>query len=452
MLRRIYGLEAQGSPQIHSNNGTLRRYLSSSAPSDFDSFRRQESIFACLNLTLIVYLLLIHIVFTLSVGNLTPQVVITLLAAFIFELGKLAWLYTLTSRVAERALRVVTWWSIGFNTLLTLLLMVLTRGEDSQWFILMAVPVVEAAFRLSLAGTIGVIALANLLNFFEAFGLGSTDEYLEAAATSLIYALVGLVVWLLVNNLREHQDTLQRNLIELEHTRERLLTEEKLAAIGRLSSAVAHEIRNPVAMIASSLATANRPEHGELARKEMFAIAATEAERLERLTRDFLSYAKPRTARIVPTNVANTLNYVAAVARAHAEEKDVRIRVEAEPDLEGDLDTSQIHQALLNLVLNAVDACKTGDTVTLGARNQQGRTVIEVADPAGPIPPETVAHLFEPFFTTKSGGTGLGLAIARNIAREHKGNLVLSTNEPSRVCFSIEIPARAAQSSLGAET
>jgi two-component system sensor histidine kinase PilS (NtrC family) len=65
-----------------------------------------------------------------------------------------------------------------------------------------------------------------------------------------------------------------------------------------------------------------------------------------------------------------------------------------------------------------------------------------VTDPAGPISNETVEHIFEPLFTTKQGGNGLGLAIARNIVRAHGGDIVLKSNQPGRVCFSIAIPAR----------
>ena len=84
---------------------------------------------------------------------------------------------------------------------------------------------------------------------------------------------------------------------ELEQTRERLLIEEKLAAVGRLSSAIAHEIRNPVAMISSSLATATRGAVDPEQREMMFDIAAKEATRLEQLTNDFLAYARPRPRR-----------------------------------------------------------------------------------------------------------------------------------------------------------
>jgi signal transduction histidine kinase len=81
--------------------------------------------------------------------------------------------------------------------------------------------------------------------------------------------------------------------------------------------------------------------------------------------------------------------------------------------------------------------------VTLNATpNGLGATRLELSNNAGPIPPEVMAHLFEPFFTTKLGGTGLGLAIARNIARAHRGDLVMRVNQPGQVCFAIEIPAQ----------
>jgi DNA-binding NtrC family response regulator len=234
-----------------------------------------------------------------------------------------------------------------------------------------------------------------------------------------------------------------RNVEELDRTRQQLLSEEKLAAVGRLSRAIAHEIRNPVAMISSSLATATRAQD-EAEREEMFAIAAKEAARLERLTTDFLTYARPRAAEIARANVGDTLNYVATVARAHAANRGVAIDVVTDGDLEADFDASQIQQALLNLVLNAIDACAHGDAVLLIAQTDEKATLrINVVEPTGPIPSEIVAHLFEPLFTTKQGGSGLGLAIARNIVRANGGDIMLTVNEPQQVCFSIEIPRRA---------
>ena len=317
----------------------------------------------------------------------------------------------------------------------------LTIRGDTAYYALMLLPILEASFRLGLGATIAVVVLADFICFMGAYGL-KFGEYIEAGAMTVIYSVMGVLVWLLVNNLRTRESKFAHNLQELERTRQQLLSEEKLAAIGRLSRAIAHEIRNPVAMISSSLATAIRPGQDEAEREEMFSIAAKEAERLERLTTDFLVYARPRPVQPARVNVADTLNYVATVARAHAANEGVAIDVAVDSSLEGDFDATQMHQALLNLVLNAIDACNRGDLVKLNAQmNGNGTIRIDVVDPAGPIPAEIVARIFEPLFTTKQGGNGLGLAIARNIARAHGSDIVLRVNETQRVCFSIEVPA-----------
>ncbi len=419
---------------------------------DFESFRRQESIFAALNLLLIAALFLARVIFGNYMDDLSPAVVATLVAGFVIEALELTWLQLRAATPSAATLRLFTWRSIAISSTLVATLLILTRGEDSQYFVLMAVPVLEAAFRLRLGPALAVVALAVFLDFFGAYSLHSVNEYIEAGASSLIFIMVGVVVWLLVNNLQDREAQLRLNLRELEQTREQLLIEEKLAAVGRLSSAIAHEIRNPVAMISSSLATAQRPGLDETERQEMFAIAASEAQRLVRLSSDFLAYARPRTLRLARSNVADTLNYVASVAGAHAAEENVPIEVDADASLEADYDDPQMQQALLNLVLNAIDACHRQGRVSLSAAaGSNGAIRFEVGNSAGPITAEVTAHLFEPFFTTKAGGTGLGLAIARNIARAHHGDLALSRNEPGLACFSLEIPARGANSSAEAD-
>jgi signal transduction histidine kinase len=413
---------------------------------DFVSFRRQESIFTVLNLVLIATLLLSHTCFAAYFRGAPPLIITIMVAGLGIGAAEVIWLQTRKVPLSDTALKLVTRWSILLNAVLATTLSVITHGKDGEYFVLMVIPLLAAAFRLNLAAVLAIIALADFLSFVEVYNVGSISKYFEAGNVSLLYTIVGVLVWLLVNSLRGRE-------AELYRTCEGLLEEEKLAAVGRLSSAIAHEIRNPVAMISSSLAMALHPGQDEAERREMFAIAAKEAERLERLTTDFLAYARPRTFQAARTNVADLLNYVASTARALAVEKGVAIKIEADAKLEGELDGFQIRQAVLNLLHNAIEACQHGDTVTLRAETD-GYSVItlHVIDPVGPIRPAATAHIFEPFFTTKPAGTGLGLAIARNIARAHHGDLVLEINRPGQVCFSLKIPAPGNDDSSGVET
>lgn len=425
---------------IHSDSSLL--------PVDDAPFRRQEFISVVINLILLAGLLFLQTVFASYWGQPSRALVLVLGTGFVIKAAELFWLRLRKAPLRPMAIVILTWASVALNLALAVALTVLNDHGDSPYFVLMVVPVLETAFRFQLPSVIGVVGVTTYLNFFLVWLYFhqhppvDVGEYLEAGVSSLIFAIVAVLVWLLVSHLRKNEAHLARNLHELEQTRERLLQEEKLAAVGRLSSAIAHEIRNPVAMISSSLATATRGGLNERDREEMFAIAARESNRLVTLTTDFLAYARPRPPLISPHSVNDTLGYVASVCRAHASEKRVGFEISAPEGLTVLMDLGQVQQALLNIVINAVDASPEGALVSLRAfQNGKQAVCVEVENRGEPIPGRHLQRVFEPFFTTKTGGTGLGLAIARNIARANGGDLVLSANERDRICFAMSLPA-----------
>ncbi len=304
-------------------------------PQTLGSFKRQQSTLAILNLTALATLLLIHTFFANHFGLPTPTLVIMLAVAFLLRAVELIWVQARTSPLTYFGLQILTSGSIVLNFVLAFTAALLTNRPDAQYFVLLAMPIIEAAFTFSLFRTVGVIIVAGALNFLwivlyvGRHGHIQPSEYFETGTTSLIYGFVGVLVWMLVSDLRVNQIELARNISDLQETRERLLIEEKLAAVGRLSSAIAHEIRNPVAMISSSLATATRGTVGPEQREIMFDIAAKEATRLEQLTNDFLAYARPRPPTKSVNNVADLLAYVADLSRAHADYKSVSVAVTA---------------------------------------------------------------------------------------------------------------------------
>ncbi len=411
------------------------------------SFKRQQSKLAILNLIVLATLLLIHTFFANHFGLPTPTLLMMLAAAFLLRAVELIWVQTRTSPLSHYGLQILTSGSVVLNFVLAFTAALLTNRPDAQYFVLLVMPIIEAAFTFSLLSTLGITTIAGMLNFLWIVlyvwrhGQIQPNEYFDAATISLIYGIVGVLVWMLVNDLRANQVELTRNMSELEETRERLLIEEKLAAVGRLSSAIAHEIRNPVAMISSSLATATRGAVDPEQREMMFDIAAKEANRLEQLTNDFLAYARPRPPTKSVNNVADLLAYVADLSRAHADSRSVGLTVNAPDELLCDCDPAGLQQLLLNLVMNAIDASPPAATVTLTGNEGADRVLIEVENRGGAIAPDQLGRIFEPFFTTKPRGTGLGLAIARTIARSQGGDLSLTENGPERVRFSVSLPA-----------
>ncbi len=412
--------------------------------SDLDSFRRQESILISLDLSILLVLFTLHLYFASFWGRPAPLLVAGVAFGMVSKGGEWVWLRRLSKVPKPAVLAALTWSSIALNIGLASMLAALTDKEDTPYFVLMVVAVLEAAFRFEFPAILAVVTVVDLSLFLQVWLFFSkhppldVGEYYEAGITSLLFYIVGVLVWLLLADLRRKEARLANNLLELERAREQLLREERLAAVGRFSSAIAHEIRNPVSMIASSIATAKELSGAE--REEMFEIASEEANRLTQLTTDFLDYAKPRPLQLEEMNVNDVVAYVADASRAHASKKGIRFELDVPAELTVCTDGRQLQQALMNLLLNAVDASPVDGTVAIRVGNTGENIHIDVENAGSLIQGAALSRLFEPFFTTKARGTGLGLAIARNISRTQGGDLVLAANEPGRVCFSVILP------------
>lgn len=414
-------------------------------PADLPLFRQQERLFAGLNLLLQIALFLAQLLWPQYLGRPHVPTLAVLGAGVGANLIELLWLgrrQNLSSLAATR----LTWAMILMNITVAFGLASYSYKQDVQYFTLMIPAIFQAAFRLSLVATILTVAICDGLIFFwvseHLQGHASIDpnELIETGTVALIYAVMGVLVWMLVNHLRRKQAELAVSLVELEKTQERLKVEERLAAVGRFSSAIAHEIRNPVAMISSALATAASYGFGEVKSQEMYAIATKEAGRLERLTTDFLVYARPRSPMKVESNLADTIGYICEISKPKADAKGVEVICDSPETLIAPVDAGQLQQALLNLTMNALEASSPEGRITVRGRRASNQIFIDVENGNGPIPSTVAACIFEPFYTTRPSGTGLGLAIARNIVLAHGGELTLSRNDAELIRFTISIP------------
>lgn len=418
----------------------------SAADDSPELFRQQEITLILLNLSVIAALLLVHTAFISLLGVPSRLLVLALALRFVLLLAELIWWQRLRAPISP----VMTacwphyfiWINIGFAFLSSRL----GGAADTHYSVLMVLPVIAAASRFSLPGTLAVTAVAITLTilevwlYFRQHPPSQFSEYFEAATVSLIFLVVALVVWPLVRHLRQEQEKLKASYAELKQMQERLVAEEKLAAVGRLAGGIAHEIRNPVAMIASSLATAGQ-SHDAAMRAEMFAIASQEAARLERLTTEFLTYARGREPVRQTVSLNTTLGYLISLIRARAADAGISIEADYSDNLTARVDDFQLQQALLNLLNNALEATpRNGRVVITAHAGAQHELIISVLNTGHAIPAEIAARIFEPFFSTRNKGTGLGLAIVRNIAQAHGGRVELTRNENEAVQFTITIP------------
>jgi signal transduction histidine kinase/DNA-binding response OmpR family regulator len=206
---------------------------------------------------------------------------------------------------------------------------------------------------------------------------------------------------------------------------------DRLRVLGQLSAGVAHEIRNPLTGIATSAEVlADRLGRDNENVKYTRAIL-DETRRLDGIIRNLLDFARPPRPKIAACSLPDIFARVVTLLSDEAVKKGVELSVEKNPEaVYCEADAAQLTQVLLNIVLNAVQACGDGDEVVIGAKRENAQDPsyakvvrIEIRDSGPGIPAEIRDSLFDPFVTTKSRGTGLGLSISQHIVEEHSGSI-----------------------------
>lgn len=410
---------------------------------NFAAYKRQETVLILLNFAVLASLFFVHISFITLLGRPTFWLLLTLAVRFAILVFELIWVQRVDERSSRFSVRIQINLSILLNISFAFLASISGGTADSHYSVLMIIPILSAAYRFGIVRTLAVTAITIILTFLEVWIFfrenppADVSEYFQAATVSLIFLVVAIVVWLLVGNLRSEEEKLSISLDELHRVQAKLVAEEKLAVIGQLASAIAHEIRNPVTMIASSLKMAEKHLPGSPVRQEMFEIATAEAKRLELLTTDFLAFARSKEPLMKSASVRDTLGYITDLAKAKASEKEITLETISDETVQFRMDAEQMRQALLNLLMNAINATPAKGKILIGAESENGHSVLFVENEGQQITDDLVERIFEPFYTGEAKGTGLGLPIVRNIARAHGGDVYLSQNEPGRVRFEI---------------
>lgn len=312
------------------------------------------------------------------------------------------------------------------------------------------IPIILAAFRYGWRGGLGAAALAGLsylphilMHWQHLYFEYALNQYAEITLFFVIGAVTG---WLGDQRRREH-DRAERINTELEaayknlrETVGQLLQAERLSSLAEVASGVVHEVRNPLGAIKGAVEILEDEIAEDSPRREFARIAKVEVERIDKLVREFLTFARPPKLSTASVN-ANEL-VVSAMRFLEPQAAAAGIRIES--DLANDLpsveiDSEQMMQVLLNLAINAVESVRTDGLIVFRTTATSDHVEIEIEDSGVGIPADAVERLFDPFFTTKKKGSGLGLSIAHKIISQHKGSISAGSGKRG-ARFTVRLP------------
>ena len=373
-------------------------------------------------------------------------------------------------QISER--RLLAWvpsrgrfYSVIIKILLATLLMEHTRdpagGINSSYYLIYFLPVMTAAVYFEGTGTliwtaITSAAYGSLLipAYLENYEL-TPESAKELVLRNIFFFLAAMLVNPFVSENRRQAKRyrlLAEELAEtnrrLEQAQEEARRSERLAALGQLTAGLAHEIRNPLAVIKGSAETLTRRlQAADPVTTEVAGYISSEVNRLNTIVTRFLNFARPLKLERRLAQIPPLLERALKVALERWPEAKVEVAQQYSENLpEINVDPDLCEQAFTNLVLNAYEAMTdTGGrlTVRVAAANSDGRRGVEInIEDTGPgIPPELHGQIFNPFFTTKKEGVGLGLSLVSKIVDDHRGWIRISSGPGKGACFRLFLPA-----------
>jgi PAS domain S-box-containing protein len=266
-------------------------------------------------------------------------------------------------------------------------------------------------------------------------------EFKNKAKDGSIYWMDSTIVPLLNEQGKPYQYVSFRiDITERKKTEDLIRRADKVAAIEQLASAIAHEIRNPLAAIQWSVQALETRSAED---NERIRLISSELERIDSIVEQFLLLAKPQTVSFQHNDVTVVLGIAVSLMRIHAGKKSVRIVTKFENDVPIVwCDQNQIEQVFINILKNAIEAMPNGGNILVQLERDPKRGVlIRFTDEGVGIPGELIANLGNPFYTTKKKGSGLGLMVSDKIVRAHQGTLSIRSELNKGTAVEITLPA-----------
>ena len=234
-----------------------------------------------------------------------------------------------------------------------------------------------------------------------------------------------------------------QDLSSIKQMEQHMRQADRLAAVGRLSANMAHEIRNPLASISGAVEALSRDLPPDHTRGQLVEIVLRESARLNQIVGDFLEYARPAPMIPLEINMAEILDEVLLLIEHRSLPANLKVVREYGDTLPTRADPQRFRQAIWNLCLNAVQAMPEGGELRVSARSlrERGRLQICIADTGQGISDSDLPHIFEPFFSTKPEGSGIGLALVYRVVEEHGGSIEVRSRVGEGTTFVLTLPS-----------
>lgn len=243
-------------------------------------------------------------------------------------------------------------------------------------------------------------------------------------------------------NFNQMVQQLRESRLEIERLhRTQMSRAEHLATLGEMATGLAHEIRNPLAGIAGVIEIIGRDLPATSPARSVVKDVRQEIARINHIVTDLLQTARPHPPTVRKSDLNTTVEHAVMLGRQQALAKSVEITLHKDSTLpEVEHDSDQIHQVLLNLLLNALQAIDANGKITVTVKPLGTTAVVEVADNGRGIPADHLPNIFRPFYTTKGDGTGLGLSLARRIVEDHQGRIDVTSAAGHGTTFAVVLP------------